>query len=632
MTNKSIKQLGIGILMLSNIMHIGAAASSQWSLGNVAQYALYGENEEIRNLKEKLQAKDHAEIKQEKSRLLFKDLQKNHGFKKDRVKTKPTALNNATINSFEEWRNLCQNLPIYKPDTPYTERPFDTPLSKKVFFDELSRFNSTMTRTLQNRNTCQWLGNLPPKSFYDLSIDSEFEPYVQRLILKNGTDCAFHGDIHGDIHSLIGFLSYLTNNKILGGENGFKVVDEKFKIFFLGDYTDRGWYGAEVLYTIFKLKNENPDQVILVRGNHEEASTNIKYGLHEELLNKFGLELHETTDIYRVYNYLPIALFLGSDQHNKFILCCHGGLEIGFDPKDLLACKKEINNINQLFGKSMQRTNFNCLNEEAQQAIKDAISPNNINDLMEDFIPVSPIEGITIRNSREANPNNPYIVNQVSSSSNGFMWNDVIVNQDGDNIQHAKYSNGRGWAFGKLVSHAIMDFYTTKLAQVVAVFRAHQHGDTDMMQSIYNIDSKSRPGDTGISKLWRDKSTPNDESAKLWPGVICTFAVCPNSETIMHKEFNERVLAEKHTENNTGECLKDHEKNWTPYTHFNAFGILNTDGPFENWRLNAVRVYPDGTDVPFDALPGVAKNGDPIRPDESNLAASSSSSSAASSK
>ena len=39
---------------------------------------------------------------------------------------------------------------------------------------------------------------------------------------------------------------------------------------FLGDYTDRGSYGVEVMYVLMRLKVENPDQVWMARGNHED--------------------------------------------------------------------------------------------------------------------------------------------------------------------------------------------------------------------------------------------------------------------------------------------------------------------------------------------------------------------------
>ncbi|MCJ7560485.1 serine/threonine protein phosphatase [Candidatus Bathyarchaeota archaeon] len=70
------------------------------------------------------------------------------------------------------------------------------------------------------------------------------------------------GDLHGDLESLIGILK----------SSGFTQKMAKRKdatLIFLGDYGDRGAYPAEVYYMVLKLKLAFPEQVILLRGNHE---------------------------------------------------------------------------------------------------------------------------------------------------------------------------------------------------------------------------------------------------------------------------------------------------------------------------------------------------------------------------
>ena len=51
---------------------------------------------------------------------------------------------------------------------------------------------------------------------------------------------------------------------------------------FLGDYTDRGNYGIEVLYTMLRLKLANPEQVFMARGNHEDIQMIASYGFLAE--------------------------------------------------------------------------------------------------------------------------------------------------------------------------------------------------------------------------------------------------------------------------------------------------------------------------------------------------------------
>ncbi|MDH5754628.1 MAG: serine/threonine protein phosphatase [Candidatus Bathyarchaeota archaeon] len=70
------------------------------------------------------------------------------------------------------------------------------------------------------------------------------------------------GDLHGDFESLIQILKE-TNFLHKANQNN------KAVLIFLGDYGDRGVYSAEVYYIVLKLKLLFPEQVILMRGNHE---------------------------------------------------------------------------------------------------------------------------------------------------------------------------------------------------------------------------------------------------------------------------------------------------------------------------------------------------------------------------
>jgi len=70
------------------------------------------------------------------------------------------------------------------------------------------------------------------------------------------------GDLHGDLESLTTILKNSDfTRKMTEREDAILV--------FLGDYGDRGASSAEVYYTILKLKLGFPQQVVLLRGNHE---------------------------------------------------------------------------------------------------------------------------------------------------------------------------------------------------------------------------------------------------------------------------------------------------------------------------------------------------------------------------
>jgi diadenosine tetraphosphatase ApaH/serine/threonine PP2A family protein phosphatase len=70
------------------------------------------------------------------------------------------------------------------------------------------------------------------------------------------------GDLHGDLDSLISILQTSGFTQKLASRKDATLI-------FLGDYGDRGLYSAEVYYTILKLKLAFPEQLVLLRGNHE---------------------------------------------------------------------------------------------------------------------------------------------------------------------------------------------------------------------------------------------------------------------------------------------------------------------------------------------------------------------------
>ena len=67
------------------------------------------------------------------------------------------------------------------------------------------------------------------------------------------------GDIHGQFYDLVAMLRKLKGRQ----------PDSNMKVLFLGDYVDRGNYGPEVAAYLFTLKLKSPNDVFLLRGNHE---------------------------------------------------------------------------------------------------------------------------------------------------------------------------------------------------------------------------------------------------------------------------------------------------------------------------------------------------------------------------
>lgn len=120
------------------------------------------------------------------------------------------------------------------------------------------------------------------------------------------------GDIHGQFSDLIRFLE----------KTGLPPASN---LVFLGDYVDRGQNSLEVVALLFALKIKYPNNVFLIRGNHECSSINKQYGFYDECLERYTDNQKGAIELWNVVNealhYIPLALVL-----NNSVFCVHGGI------------------------------------------------------------------------------------------------------------------------------------------------------------------------------------------------------------------------------------------------------------------------------------------------------------------
>ncbi len=132
-----------------------------------------------------------------------------------------------------------------------------------------------------------------------------------KLVPFNENKILFVGDTHGDLESTIPIVRRFLREKYDG-------------IIFLGDYVDRGLMQIENINYLLALKLLHPDNVMLLRGNHETPLANRYYGFMDEVSSTFSIEFFNVYS--KLFSYLPYASLV-----NEEILCLHGGLAKGLN-------------------------------------------------------------------------------------------------------------------------------------------------------------------------------------------------------------------------------------------------------------------------------------------------------------
>jgi hypothetical protein len=290
----------------------------------------------------------------------------------------------------------------------------------------------------------QWVNGAPdPAVFFDTTRDwfagkeIPFQPFAAKLVLPTDATAIAIGDLHGDIRSFLQMLEELNRRQIL---DGFAVRKPTHHLIFTGDFTDRGSYGTEVLYTLFRLKMASPAQVHLARGNHEDFDLAARYGFLDELRGKYGTDAN-ITKLMRAYDLLPVVVYLGTGK--DFLQVNHGGMEPGYDPRALLAAPG--NTRFQLLGELKQKTYAAARKDWLGN---DPAARDFAAEQLADFTPET--------------PSTPRMI--------GFMWNDFSVFRDEPQLGYV-----RSLVFGPVPTRQILADASTEQIRVHGVIRAHQH-------------------------------------------------------------------------------------------------------------------------------------------------------------
>jgi diadenosine tetraphosphatase ApaH/serine/threonine PP2A family protein phosphatase len=168
-------------------------------------------------------------------------------------------------------------------------------------FEEFLQVVEKTSQKLSNENGI--VGNLRVKGRL-----IEVPPVGEAIVL---------GDLHGDLKSL---TSILDSSNFLGKVEAGKNI----LLIFLGDYGDRGIRSPEVYYVVLKLKELFPENVILMRGNHEGPSDLLAspHDLPLHLKHKFGEMGSEAyLKLRKLFNHLYTSVLV-----KERLIFLHGGV------------------------------------------------------------------------------------------------------------------------------------------------------------------------------------------------------------------------------------------------------------------------------------------------------------------
>lgn len=334
--------------------------------------------------------------------------------------------------TFTQWKKTCLSYEKALSEHPKTFLP--SPLSKDEFNTAQDAFNDVLTNQLITSK--KWVN--PPLDHPKAIINYSFNPYVQKCLLLPGATVTLLGDIHGDIVPLMTTLDILKKRGLFS--EAFELKNSHYLIF-LGDYTDRGPCCIEVMYTLFRLKSANPENVYLLRGNHEDMSINEYSGTFgKELKNKLNLTCvaERQQYIYNLYELLPIALYIGT-PNNDYVALCHGGLEIGFEPAPLLNAHSTKT---FMYLGTLNRTKALASLQTQNNDLKLFLDTSQ--DNCDNIVPKTP---------RELH----------------FLWNDFH-----DKLEtSSNFHRGTGWNYGELLTTAVL-----KRDTIHALIRGHNHKTT----------------------------------------------------------------------------------------------------------------------------------------------------------
>lgn len=208
----------------------------------------------------------------------------------------------------ESRRMIPLNNDLSYPTKKFTRQKSPQGLHKKI-----------ISQLLRPRN---WKAPANRRFFLDSYEVGELCYAAEQIFMHESTVLQLKAPVKvfGDLHGQFGDLMRLFD------EYGFPSTAGDITYIdylFLGDYVDRGQHSLETITLLLALKIEYPENVHLIRGNHEAADINALFGFRLECIERMGENdgIWAWTRFNQLFNFLPLAALI-----EKKIICMHGGI------------------------------------------------------------------------------------------------------------------------------------------------------------------------------------------------------------------------------------------------------------------------------------------------------------------
>ncbi|EJD07740.1 Metallo-dependent phosphatase [Fomitiporia mediterranea MF3/22] len=215
-------------------------------------------------------------------------------------KSKPALQRSLTQIEHPGFRDACKQRQVPSVPEPAWHKPRD-----EQFFTTDS-FGNRRPNTEFLKNHFLREGRVTEEqALYLLQEGKTLLEKEQNLLSVQGpiTVC---GDIHGQFYDLMKIFE-------IGGDVAHNTY------LFLGDYVDRGCFGIECLLYLYSLKICYPNQLFLIRGNHECRHLTEYFTFHRECTRKYSMNIYMAC--IDSFTALPLAAVL-----DRRFLCVHGGI------------------------------------------------------------------------------------------------------------------------------------------------------------------------------------------------------------------------------------------------------------------------------------------------------------------